>query len=216
MSDELRWEVALEMAGALSTIDEFPRNHGAMRATAEDLVRWCKGAFLEGLAWSAEAQASWLVETARETFTKWPGTAALKQLFHDKFSKRVLPREQETEFVNRGPICALCSGTGWRIIERNGTSGAARCSCHQSGPEILAPEVCRICKGKETILVDGRRRECSCVTPERREQLRQIAAATRPKPAPRAPQPLLPAGMMPITADDVEAELIRLGRKRLQ
>ncbi|MEI9814996.1 MAG: ATP-binding protein [Acidobacteriota bacterium] len=26
-------------------------------------------------------------------------------------------------------VCPLCDGTGWKIIERNGLSGAARCSC---------------------------------------------------------------------------------------
>ncbi|MEO8099851.1 MAG: ATP-binding protein [Acidobacteriota bacterium] len=26
-------------------------------------------------------------------------------------------------------VCPICSGTGWRVIERNGLSGAERCSC---------------------------------------------------------------------------------------
>src|SRR6478609_10625322 len=26
-------------------------------------------------------------------------------------------------------VCPLCDGTGWKIIERNGLSGATRCSC---------------------------------------------------------------------------------------
>jgi DNA replication protein DnaC len=26
-------------------------------------------------------------------------------------------------------VCPLCDGTGWKVIERNGLSGATRCSC---------------------------------------------------------------------------------------
>lgn len=27
------------------------------------------------------------------------------------------------------PVCALCNGTGWRILDRDGLSGAERCDC---------------------------------------------------------------------------------------
>ncbi len=26
-------------------------------------------------------------------------------------------------------VCPICDGTGWRVVERGGLSGAARCSC---------------------------------------------------------------------------------------
>lgn len=28
-------------------------------------------------------------------------------------------------------VCPLCDGTGWRVVERNGLSGATRCSCSE-------------------------------------------------------------------------------------
>jgi len=29
-------------------------------------------------------------------------------------------------------VCPLCDGTGWRVVERNGLSGATRCSCSEA------------------------------------------------------------------------------------
>lgn len=29
-------------------------------------------------------------------------------------------------------VCSLCDGTGWRVVERNGLSGATRCSCSET------------------------------------------------------------------------------------
>lgn len=38
-------------------------------------------------------------------------------------------REWVPSWAEKKPQCPTCSGTGWRIVERNGMSGAQRCAC---------------------------------------------------------------------------------------
>jgi DNA replication protein DnaC len=42
------------------------------------------------------------------------------------------------------PKCVHCGGTGWRIVERDGLSGAARCECFSSGRHEALVESARI------------------------------------------------------------------------
>jgi DNA replication protein DnaC len=37
--------------------------------------------------------------------------------------------EQAVKQGDAGAVCAVCGGTGWKIIERDGISGAERCEC---------------------------------------------------------------------------------------
>jgi hypothetical protein len=134
MADELNFDIAMEMAQALSTIPEFPRFAGAIRATAEDLVRWCKGAIIDRRHWSAEAQAADLVCDAREKWTSWQGTAALYSLFREKFVK---PQEHRPpvvlsyeETLARGlirPPCTRCDDSGYV----GKVPGVQFCNCRQ-------------------------------------------------------------------------------------
>ncbi len=42
------------------------------------------------------------------------------------------------------PNCALCDGTGWRHLERNGVSAVERCECHKAGRPARLLESARI------------------------------------------------------------------------
>ncbi len=115
MADQLNFELALEFAESLTTIDH-PRSKAAIRATAEDLVYWCVGAFLDGVPWSAEDQASWLVTEARHTWERWTSTADLRKLFRAKFPVKTKPEPEALlpsveDYVKRkllAPRCPLC------------------------------------------------------------------------------------------------------------
>jgi hypothetical protein len=114
MADQLKFEVAQALARSLTTIDGFPRFDEALTATAEDLVRWCKGAFIEGKQWSAESQAYWLVTEAREKMAdRWQGTGALLAIFNQKFVKPVKSSNEFIDYSNEPCICG--SGERFRL-----------------------------------------------------------------------------------------------------
>lgn len=120
MSDELNFDVAVQMAQGLTTIPEFPRFAGAIRETAQDLVRWCTGAIINRKLYSAEAQAAVVITEAREKWTTWQGTAALYKIFSEKFVDTQLhvPRAglSYEETLARGlirPPCERCDDTGY-------------------------------------------------------------------------------------------------------
>ena len=33
------------------------------------------------------------------------------------------------EIVSPNPVCSTCGGSGWKIVEKDGASGAAKCDC---------------------------------------------------------------------------------------
>jgi hypothetical protein len=82
-----------------------------------DLIRWCKGAVINGVVWSPERQAAGLVEEARETWENgWPdrgGTQQLRSLFQCKYAppqKEIAPLGR-AELIEQGKLarpCVLC------------------------------------------------------------------------------------------------------------
>jgi len=131
MADRLHPDRALSLAKALTTIADFPRYPEAIEATAEDLMDWCIGSFLDGCTWSAEEQAEWLVKEARRRFDPWPGTLQLQRLFNNKFRREVgFPQ------MRHKPECSHCDSTGWMIFESDGASGAKKCTYCTSGSTV--------------------------------------------------------------------------------
>jgi hypothetical protein len=46
---------------------------------------------------------------------------------------RNVPPEKPPAVRDADPRCAVCRGTGWRIIQRDGLSGAEMCGCRRTG-----------------------------------------------------------------------------------
>jgi hypothetical protein len=67
---QLDSNVAQKLASSLKSIKGLSFDADVVRATAEDLVRWCRGCTLDGVSWSPEDQAQYVVTEARE---KWFG-----------------------------------------------------------------------------------------------------------------------------------------------
>ncbi len=98
--------VAKFLAAGLTTIGH-PFSNDAIENTAMDLVRWCKGAFVDGAMWTPEKQARWLTEEVRENWDEWPekgGTKRLLTLFKSKFAPRKTP-DQVTDWANEPCHC---------------------------------------------------------------------------------------------------------------
>jgi hypothetical protein len=117
---ELNIDDATALAGSLANIGH-PRMQAAINATAFCLVKWCKGAIIDGLVYSPERQAQELVQRACETWTEgWPvrgGTAKLLALFRELYEARKPvvenPATQE-QLIARGvlsPPCEVCNDT---------------------------------------------------------------------------------------------------------
>lgn len=85
---------ALMLAAMLKSIRGFDWSESNVKATAMDLVRWCRGTEVDGQSFSPQEQASWLVGEVRDTWDKWQSTAALRSLFMSKFERRRLHPEQ--------------------------------------------------------------------------------------------------------------------------
>lgn len=115
---ELDLEVALKLATQLTTIADCPRSAIAIEATAQDLIRWCRGWIGQNNVWPPEAQARWLVREARETWTeKWLGTGALKQLLDARFPSTSLPGNAAQPLGEKPPIeCRNCQDNGWLCV----------------------------------------------------------------------------------------------------
>lgn len=115
MSDQLIFDTAKLLAERLTAIPGFPWRDSVITAHAEHLVRWCKGAIIDGFRYSAEVQAEWLVTDAQVQWDKWLGTAALFQMFQKKFGKTktesAVPGLAYDEAVTLGLIrgpCRVC------------------------------------------------------------------------------------------------------------
>jgi hypothetical protein len=113
---DLTLSVAQNLAGSLVTIGH-PYQQAAINATAMDLLKWCKGAILDGRIWSAEQQAEALVEEARTTWDQWPekgGTKQLLELFRTKYAPKPKAASASLEdrvpdMIARGILAAPCS-----------------------------------------------------------------------------------------------------------
>ncbi len=114
MESILSYEAALAYARRLKLIPGFPYDEEAVKASAEDLQRWCRGARLGLTTYSPEQQAYWLVNEAREQWTEWLGTAALLALFRAKF---VPPVPASNEAKSLGPkrpvLCRKCKDSSY-------------------------------------------------------------------------------------------------------
>ena len=109
MADHLTFDQAIGFAERLQTIGH-PYGKGAVLATAEDLMEWCKGVILPGGAFlTAEGQAEKLIRRAREEWTDgWPekgGTAKLYELFRKLFVAPVKPGNAFIDYANEPCIC---------------------------------------------------------------------------------------------------------------
>lgn len=150
----LTFEVALQMAGSLTTIGH-PYAKPALDATAMDLMKWCKGGIFDGRVWTAEQMAEAMVEEARTTWGDWTeagGTTALRALFKAKFSKPPASWEQKFNGEERGiaslierglltPPCEHC-GPADPYCEFGGAKrhGAAVAKERALGKEAMARE----------------------------------------------------------------------------
>lgn len=106
MAEVLKLERARALARSLTTIDGFPRYEEAIEATAEDLVRWCRGVDIDGKYWPPERQAYWLVTEARENMAdRWESTAALLAMFNKKFAKPVRVGNAFVDYSKEPCIC---------------------------------------------------------------------------------------------------------------
>jgi hypothetical protein len=108
-TEELNSDTAKFYAEALLTIGH-PFHTNAVRATAEDLKRWCKGCEMPDHTYlSAEGQAAKLVQTARETWVDgWPkdgGTAKLYALFRQIFTPAPKADNQFIDWNNEPCVC---------------------------------------------------------------------------------------------------------------
>jgi|ERR1017187_2970738 hypothetical protein len=114
MADRLGYEVALRLARQLKAIPNFPWDEDVIAAHAQHLIRWCKGAIVDGRVWPAEAQAHWLVTEVQETWVeKWLGTGAMKQLFDARFTHSKVPANGFQPLGEKPPIlCSSCNDTG--------------------------------------------------------------------------------------------------------
>lgn len=115
MAATLDFFIALRFAHSLKTIlgAEY-QSDAAINATAQDLVRWCAGAFIDGAMWTPENQAEWLVMEARENWETWQGTYGLRKLFRSKFVPELPPSNAAVDYGPKPPIeCAKCNDTGF-------------------------------------------------------------------------------------------------------
>lgn len=81
-------EFAKSMVRRLMAIGH-PYHEDAIMGTALDLTEWCKGAFIDGVAYAPEDQADWVVTQARRWPEGWPdrgGPEKLRALFMEKFA----------------------------------------------------------------------------------------------------------------------------------
>lgn len=125
---ELPFAVAVNLAGSLVTIGH-PFGPVAIEATALDLVKYCRGAILDGRTYSPEQQAQALVDEIRTTWDEWPegGTKRLAELFKSKYAPN--PKDPELpsyeELLSRrmlAPPCQLCE-PGVSFCEYGGFRG---------------------------------------------------------------------------------------------
>ncbi len=109
MAHELDGDTAAELARSLKVVEGFPWDADAVKAMAEALMRWCKGAFVNNVMWPPEAQARWLVTFTIDNWKKWLGTAELRQVFRAKFEPQPKPASNAVVDLSNQP-CWCGSG----------------------------------------------------------------------------------------------------------
>lgn len=172
MDVELKFEVALQLARSLTTIDGFPRFEDAIMATAFDLQDWCRGCFLAGGFWSPERQAQWVVQEARLTWLKWASTADFRGLFQAKFQPKPEPANAFHPLGPALPIaCRRCSDLG-TVKGPDGYSVWCQCE-HASKLRAETPGWLELVNRHLAPKEPGQRREEIPLTLERLDNLRR-------------------------------------------
>lgn len=159
MADQLDSESAIHFARQLKAIPGFPWDDEVIKAHAEHLMRWCKGAIIGDRVWPAEAQAHWLVTEVQETWDKWLGTGGLRQVFREKFHPKNRPELRPLNMGEKPPIaCSICNDNG--II--NTPHGHRYCECDQ-GVQMASDPVLGgrwlQCLDRVSLIPKGRRSE---------------------------------------------------------
>ena len=154
MPDFLDPDRALALSKRLAIIEGFPWSIREMfDAVAECLIDWCRGAIIANRVWKAEEQAEYVITEAirevAETGERWRGVALLRAIYRQKFEPEP---EWKPYSPPRDPACPVCSGTGWKIILRNGVEFAARCPCGGKPPAEVEVDTSR-----EAQLLDAKR-----------------------------------------------------------
>lgn len=172
--------LALVLATELTTIQDCPRSNVAINATAQDLIRWCRGWIGNNNVWPPEAQARWLVREAREKWAeKWLGTGALKQLLDARFPPSNLAGNAAQPLGEKPPIeCSDCNDTG--IIQVRGRHQYCDCDLGARMRTDLGDNATRWLERMDGSL--GARRR----VPEPRREPREIVPATNLKPITQA------------------------------
>jgi hypothetical protein len=135
---DLKLEVAVNLVGNLLAAGH-PYQQSAINATALLLMKWCKGAIVNGVTWSPEQQATALVEEAGLWEGGWPDKGGPKQLL-DLFRAKFKPVRTFNTFVeltaeekaacDPANFCAECHGFGTRRI--NGLTQYCPCDAGQA------------------------------------------------------------------------------------
>lgn len=109
-------EFAKSMVRRLMAIGH-PYHEDAIMGSALDLTEWCKGAFIDGVAYAPEDQADWVVTQARRWAEGWPdrgGPEKLRALFMEKFAPGQsadlpqFPPLEIKEAIRRGLVSGPC------------------------------------------------------------------------------------------------------------
>lgn len=106
--EQVDFEVAKKQISRLAGLDDYPQYYPEAEI---ELVR---------IAMRYAASEAHLESTINEVCEVWLNCPKPAEL------RGMLQRERQ-EFVNRA--CPHCAGSGWKIVERKGISGVARCPC---------------------------------------------------------------------------------------
>jgi hypothetical protein len=176
--------VAERIAKRLRIVEGFPFGEDPIAGVAECLVRWCKGSPTDP-GWTPEDQADTLVSNAidafaigDEGFEAWTGIKQLRRVFNDSFDGGSVgntgkPVEHQVWTSRREPLCKGCNDTGFTIEDgKDGNTYARPCANCRGKVAAPVPEFCKVCGGKETVIVEGKREHCpACSTPEKRDSV---------------------------------------------
>jgi hypothetical protein len=126
MADRLSSDLALKYARSLKRIKGFSWDEEVIKATAEDLRKWCVGATIKGRVWCAEAQADWVVTEAAHSWEEWQGANAMHGLFRAKFVPAVRPGNAAVDYgLKPSTSCQACGDSG--MLQTRG--GYRYCDC---------------------------------------------------------------------------------------
>ena len=119
---------ALRLVNQLTTMNNFPRQEAAIKATAEDLIELCVGATIDGRLWRPLDQAEWLVHELRHNQSKWISTSeTLVATFKAKFAPPPPERRPYVMDTRCSIACGNCKDWG-TVADRDGSYSWCSCS----------------------------------------------------------------------------------------